>query len=283
VLTALHLTAGARLDAGNGTDTHFWRISPRVGVVQELTSALSVKLLFDTALRAPGIKEVGLNNEVREQLVNPLDAGLVFPETIRSLEGGLAWVSRHVSAQAAVFVNETRDALDGRAAPGIDRNPRNVFTNTREITMARGGEVEVTVAASTDARLFANYSYARAALRAEQPIDDAARLNLADVPLHKLNAGASYRWRRPLDLTASLVAKLVSGYRGAATAANPSPPEPPGHLLFDANVIARLTEHLGLELLARNLTDRIYELPERGVPYIPMPRRSFHLTLDYRW
>jgi outer membrane receptor for ferrienterochelin and colicins len=283
VLTALHLTAGARLDAGTGTDTHFWRISPRVGVVQELTSTLSLKLLFDTALRAPGIKEVGLNHEVLDQLLNPLDAGPVFPETIQSLEGGLAWVSRHVSAQAAVFVNETRDALDGRAVKGKDNIDHNVFTNTREVTMARGGEVEVTVAASADARLFANYSYARAALRAEQPISDTARANLADVPLHKLNAGASYRWLRPLDLTTGLVAKYVSGYRGAATAANPSPPEPAGHLLFDANLIARLTEHLGVELLARNLADRVYQLPERGVPYIPMPRRSFHLTLDYRW
>jgi outer membrane receptor for ferrienterochelin and colicins len=291
VLAALYVTAGARLDAGKAPDARFWRLSPRVGIVQELTRFLSVKLLYDTALRAPGIKEVGLNKEVRPQLPDPTQAPPVQPETIRSLEAGLAFNTSHISLNTAVFVNETRDALDGRSVRDSNGTLKNIFTNTPGTIVARGTEVELTLAASPDTRLFANYSFARA-VAAPRPDDDAEvraeALALADVPIHRVNAGASYRWSKPIDLTGTLVAKWVSAYRGGVppmpdVPSPPPPSDPPGHLVVDFNLISRLTGHASIELLVRNLTNTTYRLPQGGQPYIPMPRRSFHLTLDYRW
>src|SRR6266540_1787476 len=164
LLRGLHATAGARLDTGRALDATFSQLSPRVGVVQELTDFLSMKLLYGTALRAPGNKELGLNKEVRDELLNPAEAAAVRPETIRSLEGGVALNTSHVSANAAVFINETRDALDGRPTQGNDGNPRNIFTNTPGKIVARGAELELGVAASPDARVFANYAIAKAEL-----------------------------------------------------------------------------------------------------------------------
>jgi outer membrane receptor for ferrienterochelin and colicins len=287
VLAGLHITTGARLDLGKALDAPFWQVSPRAGVVQELSDWLSVKLLYDTALRAPGIKELGLNKEVRPELANPAQAADVQPETIRSLEGGLAFHTAHLSASAALFANETRGALDGRPAQGADGTPKNIFSNTPGKIVARGAEVELTVAASADTRLFANYSLARAVLEPEPALDHPDRgevLDLADVPIHRVNAGASHRLLRPLDLTGTLVARWVSAYRGApAIPPEGERPDAPGHLVLDANLVARVTEHAAVELMVRNLADADYRLPQAARPYIPMPRRSFFFTFDYRF
>jgi outer membrane receptor for ferrienterochelin and colicins len=315
VLTALHVTAGARWDTGAALDAHFSQISPRVGVVQEFTDFLSLKLLYGTALRAPGNKELGQNNEARSELANQAEAAQVKPETIRSLEGGVALNTTHLSVNAAVFVNDTNGALDGRPAPGRDGNPKNIFTNTPGSIVARGTEVELTVAATAAARFFANYAFAKATLdpTALATLEQVARdshdpapttaAQVADVPIHKVNAGASYRFYKPVDVTATLIGKWVSGYSGMTSvpetrfdkirsqnepdfgiiALARSRPDPAGHFVLDANVISRLSDHTSLELLVRNVFDATYQLPQAGLPYIPMPRRSFHLTLDYRW
>jgi hypothetical protein len=52
---------------------------------------------------------------------------------------------------------------------------------------------------------------------------------------------------------------------------------------LDANFVWRASEHTSLELMIRNVFDDAYKLPQGGVPYVPMPRRSLHLTFDYRW
>jgi outer membrane receptor protein involved in Fe transport len=288
VLTGLHVTAGARLDAGNahldGGDATFSQFSPRAGIVQELTDYLSVKVLYGTALRAPGNKEIGLNNESRPFLADPDLATQVGPEKIRSLEGGLAFNTRHVSANVAGFVNETTDALDGTAAPANDGgSDRNIFQNTPGKIVARGTEVEVAAALDADSRIFVNHAFAKAKLYVDDNDDTGSEL--ADVPIHKVNAGISYRLRAPVDVTGSLIGKWVSGYRTGPQPDAPAPqkPEIDGHFLLDANIIYRVTQHLGLELMARNLTDKTWKLPQGGVVFVPMPRRSFHLTATYGW
>lgn len=285
LLAGLHITAGARLDAGSahldGADATFSQISPRAGIVQELTKYLSLKLLYGTALRAPGNKEIGLNNESRPFLADPSLATQVKPETIRSLEGGIAFNTRNVSANVAGFVNETRDALDGTAVAAADGGPdRNVFHNAPGKIVARGTEMEVTVAADADTRVFGNYAFAKALLYADS--SDETGSELADVPIHKVNLGASYRLHAPIDVTGSLIGKYISGYR-TGPPSDPAKPELDPLLTIDANIIYRTTEHLSFELMGRNLLDSNYKLPQGGVAFVPLPRRSFHLTLDYRW
>src|SRR5258708_37622974 len=74
LLTALHVTLGARLDTGKAIDKSFSQFSPRVCVVQELTDFLSLKVLYGTALRAPGTKELGLNQERSEEHTSELQS-----------------------------------------------------------------------------------------------------------------------------------------------------------------------------------------------------------------
>jgi outer membrane receptor for ferrienterochelin and colicins len=299
VLTALHVTAGARLDTGKAKDVRFAQLSPRLGLVQELTSYLSLKALFGTALRAPGSKEFGLNSEAFGDLTD--DAKIqaaqtrLQPEIIRSLEGAVSLNTTHVSANLVVFVNETHSALNERPEEG--KNGRvNFFTNSSSKIVARGTEFEVTLAATPDARIFANYAVAKAELQSGiiSPADQLREQSqLYDVPIHKVNAGASYRVDKPIDVTGSVVGKWVKGYRGARPI-DPwiNPPAVPSldeamrvgdHFVLDANFEWRASEHTSLELMVRNVLNEFYKVPQGGVPYVPMPRRSIHVTLDYRW
>jgi outer membrane receptor for ferrienterochelin and colicins len=274
VLRGLSVTGGARLDTGQAKDDVWSHLSPRVGVVQMFTDALGLKLLYSTALRAPGNKEIGLNSEQSGLLADPSDLVPLEPESIRSLEAGLSWNSPHISASAAAFVNETRDALDGTPVQGKSGDPLNIFANSKGVTVARGTEVEVTGALNADTRVFANHAYARALYF---PTGESSGQELVDVPVHKLNVGASYRLPAPIDLTAEGIGKYVSGYRTGE-----EPPLPPS-LVLDANLVWRLSSHTALELMGRNLLGQSYKLPKNGLPDVPMPDRSVHATLDVRW
>jgi outer membrane receptor for ferrienterochelin and colicin len=306
LLSGLHVTAGARLDTGDAIDKHFAQVSPRVGVVQELTDFLSLKMMFGSALRAPGTKELGLNREALYDLPVHPTPGLysqdqvnqndLQPEVIRSLEGALSLNTTHVSANVTAFANDTRSALNETSVQGTLRSV-NLFSNAKSIIVARGVEVELSAAATPDARMFANYAIAHASLQQLQDLGAqevaAERAQLADVPIHKVNVGASYRLNKPIDLTGSVVAKWVSGYRGtmltkagALPASLPGPNDALGagaRLVVDTNFVWRATEHAGVELLVTNVLNDEFKLPQNGAPYVPMPRRAVHVTLDYRW
>jgi outer membrane receptor protein involved in Fe transport len=304
VLTGLHVTAGARLDTGRAINTRFTQVSPRVGVVQELTDFLSLKMLYGMALRAPAAKEIGLNSEARVDLADPPAQGPgskawadnevhLKPEVIESLEGAVSLSTTHVSANVSVFQNKTRSALNEESVKGRDGGV-NFFLNTSTSKIvARGAEVELTAAATPDARMFANYAVAKAML---EPIgnpepDEVARdkARLADVPMHKVNVGVSYRLNRPLDLMASVVAKWVTGYGTLLLPAHKLPAALPdafvagSRFVVDTNFVWRASEHTSLELLVTNVLNEEYKLPQGNTPFVPTPRRAVHVTLDYRW
>src|SRR5262249_13356313 len=144
--------------------------------------------------------------------------------------------------------------------------PLNVVGNSPGRITDRGAEMEFVGTLTPDTLLFANYSVARA-LQYAAP--GAPATELADVPIHKVNAGASYRMRAPLDLTGTLLEKWVSGYR-AGTNTDPNTrarlANPDGNFVLDANVIYRATSHASVELMVRNILDAQYMLPAGGLP-----------------
>jgi outer membrane receptor protein involved in Fe transport len=101
VLKGLAVTLGAREDYGVSPGQHYSQLSPRLGLVQKLTPRVNVRAFYGTALRAPGLKEVELNNESREVLQNAgLPTGGIVAlkaETIKSLEVGAAYNSGNVA------------------------------------------------------------------------------------------------------------------------------------------------------------------------------------------
>jgi outer membrane receptor for ferrienterochelin and colicins len=285
VLAGLTLTLGAREDVGVSSHSTYQLLSPRAGLVQAITEALSLKAFYGTALRAPGIKEFGLNEESRLTLQRKLIPADDIPldleaEVIQSFELGPMFSSRRVSASLTGFRNRTKRALDGVEAT-IGGQAVNIFRNSEVDVTAVGVEAELQLVLGRDLRLLANYAWSRARGRrlVQQQLVPA---DVEDVPVQKLNAAVLYRLRAPLDARAAVIARWVDEYRVAGDG-----PRPQGALTVDANLVLALGRLLApavpvdLELQARNLLDRRPLLPKRGRPGVPLPGFSLLATLAY--
>ncbi len=103
LLAFTHLTLGLRYDKFSGIGS---QLSPRLGLVRELNSHHSLKLLYGDAFRAPTEEEQNLIN-------NPLTQGNtnLKPETVRSWE--LIWVGQWTQAglSLGVFENHFKDPI----------------------------------------------------------------------------------------------------------------------------------------------------------------------------
>jgi len=260
VASGLHLTLGGRGDFGASSVQTFGEISPRVGLVQRLSDSLSVKAFYGTALRAPGIKEIGLNKEARATLSMTGQSTAAIKnlraETIRSVEVGPSYIGQHVSLALTLFSNRTINALDGVPSQRV-----NIFRNSDGEIDARGLEVEAQVAPSRHLRFLANYSLARA--RGPGGID------VEDVPTQHATLSAIHLWPAA-HLTVGGAARYVAGYRVAAGRDSFAP-----RVMVDLNLVWSVLRSIDLELQVRNLLDERAKLPKHGRPDVPLPR--FHV------
>jgi outer membrane receptor protein involved in Fe transport len=265
VLDGLIVTAGARDDFGSSSQTYN-QISPRLGLVQRLPVHLSLKAFFGTALRAPGLKEIGLNQESKTTLerrgLSTDGIRALESETIRSFEAGAAYADDHVSASVTFFSNKTEHSLDGVPYMGV-----NIFQNSPGDVDARGTEAEVQAAASVNLRLFASYAWALA------KNDDGQHLE--DVPVQTANLGVIYRIM-PVGITVAGALRWIDAYRATG-----GRDEADGSVLLDLNAGWAFAKGFRFELQARNVLDQHAKLPKHGVEDVPLPR--FHVlgTLAY--
>lgn len=264
------VTAGAREDFGSSPGQTYSQLSPRLGVVQRLPANLSLKAFFGTALRAPGLKEIGLNVESKaklERLGLPTD-GIrdLKSETIRSFEAGAAYVDDHVSASVTVFSNKTQNSLDGVSFM-VGGTSVNIFQNSSGDVDARGTEAELQLAANRDLRFFGSYSWALAKTDQGQ--------HLEDVPVQMATLGAVFRLT-PAKLTLAGAMRWIDAYRATGILS-----EPAGSTMVDLNVGWAFAKGFRLEVQARNVLNQDAKLPKHGVEDVPLPH--FHVlgTLAY--
>ncbi len=259
VLEGLNLTIGARYDNGWSETNKYTQVSPRVGVVQKLTNSVIFKFLYGQAMRAPGVKEVGINPDVQREIKeNGGDATVVpdflSPESIRTIELGMTFLPRKWNISIALFNNQTINAYERVAHVYSDgKNGPAYFVNTNGIVSSKGLEFDAVFAPNRSLKVFANYAFA------ESNIADTIKVN--QVPDHKINLGVSYRFpiiRFPM--TVSVISKNAvnyhvhsSGYGGNSTV--------PGYNFLDANLLFPLTEEIGIELQVRNVLDQQWHQP----------------------
>jgi len=252
VLAGLLLTLGARQDSGRAGDNEYDHLSPRLGLVQRLATGWTLKFLYGNALRSPGIKEIGLNDE--SMSTNPsLDLPSLVPETIDTIEAGLFHEHGPWLIGAAIFHNTTKDALDGTQVQG-----ENVFVNANGTTISRGFELDLKYRKSAGLEAFFNTSFAHA--------EDREDMHIEDVPTWKANFGVMAVLPFLNDLGAGGVVRYVDGWQTA----DPDLPEPNGHVFVDLNFRLPVATHATAELLLRNLFDETAWYPRGGAPYVPM-------------
>lgn len=281
ILSGLLVTAGGRLDHGISKTNKYSQLSPRVALVQKFTDWVNAKILYGSALRTPGLKEVVGNEEANQVGTgNSPVPGDLNAEVIKSLEGGVTFTPKRWNIGIALFNNITQNSLDQTTHAGfVDSDGNNVsyFENSGNDIKAQGIEVDAVFALNRDLKVFANYTTAKAYYD-----DGTTKVDFTQVPDQKVNAGVSYTLPlRNFPATISLLSKNVSGY--FVTQSTYGKDEVNGFNFIDMNFLFPIASNIGLEMQIKNLTDEqfyqpsITNKPERDVLY---SSRTFLFTLS---
>ncbi|HCO42641.1 MAG TPA: TonB-dependent receptor [Gammaproteobacteria bacterium] len=161
------LTAGLRLDDYSDFGT---TLNPRLALVWQTSYALTTKLLYGRAFRAPSFQELFAVN-------NPANIGnsSLDPETIDTVELGLDWdAGRGLRAAFNVFYYQMDDII--RFAPDPAPATSATAQNTGKQT-GYGLEAELAWQATQRLRLSGNYAY-------QHSTDDAADDDVGFAPSH---------------------------------------------------------------------------------------------------
>jgi len=260
-LKGLIITAGARYDSGRAENQRYNNLSPRISVVQKFSDKLNLRLNYSTSLRAPGIKEIGLNNE------GLIRVGGLSPETFTTREASLIYHNKKIFADATVFENKTHDAITAFQTGG-----ENKFKNNNGTTKSVGAELGVKYAMDLGLEVAMNYSYVSS--------EDTQGLDLSDIPKQKANLILTYHnMFKELPYSVSLINKWVSDY----TVSNPALAESGRHNIADINARLDVSDKTALELQVRNLFDNNYRIPNANIEQIFMPGRRAFLSFTRRF
>ena len=287
ILKGMTITAGARMDQGRVHESKDFKklnnsydqLSPRIAIVQRFTNKINLKLMYGSALRAPLIKEVGINEETKVQLISAGRPDLVAnipnlkSETIRTIESGLYYSTKIFTVMATVFYNETYNSL-GKAPLQGDPS-RNIQVNQGGIISAKGIETELVVMPVKNIKLGSNFTTSRAV--------DVFNIPSANVPTAKLNVLATYSVFNPINLSVTAIGKWIENFTSVH---NNNIERYPGFHVMDMNIMGEVTKNMGLELQIRNILGAEIRTPAfftKGYLNVPYPGRSYLVTASYKF
>ena len=258
------LTAGVRHD--NYSD--FGSTSnPRLALVWDTTLALTSKLLFGRAFRAPSFSE--------QYNINPVANGNpnLKPETIQTLEAAFSWQA-HSDTQInlSLFRYDMQDVIRmvNNVAPALGATYQNIG-NQR----GSGMELEAVWDASRTLRLTGNYSY-------QKSIDKATGRDAGYAPHHHLYLRGD--WRYPSGWLASTQLNRVTDRMRPVGDVRPRVPD---YTTVDLTVRSPTQGHWDFSASARNLFNADVREPSpapgTAIPNdLPMAPRSLLLQATYK-
>jgi len=160
-------TVGVRLDHYSDFGT---TVNPRVAFVWSPLKDIDVKLLYGRAFRAPSFVEL-------YEINNPAAVGNpdLKPEIMNTVEAGLAWhLSSALQLNADVFYNRFSDRIVRQAPLSVNQGGAKIW----------GFEAELKADLRDALYGYVNYAY-------QMTEDDTTGASLADVPKHRIKAGAN--------------------------------------------------------------------------------------------
>lgn len=271
ILAGTYVVLGVRNDNGFTPTNTYSRVSPRLSIVQMLHDKVSFKVLYGSALRAPGLKEVGLNAEARAELnKNNEDDGFLKDleaEFINSLETSINFDNRRIRFSLTGFRNKTENALDGFSVEkkGVSYN---YFANSDQYWVSTGLEFDMNAACSRNFSVFSNLSYS-------ETLDKDGN-NFYGVPRSKINLGVVLKDLFNDRIMVSVINRFIDGY----FIGNELISEP--YHQTDMNVRAELTSNLALEFQLKNLFDAQFKQPGGNGPRYDIPVQGFHVIGSLR-
>lgn len=252
--TTTNLTLGMRYDYYIDIGKH---LSPRLGLVKQISDHQSVKLLYGEAFRAPSLSETGLQN-------NPVLMGNLHLnyEIVKTWD--LIWLGnwKNTSISLGGFLNYYKDPI----ATGLLGTTRTYVNSPDE--HSKGVEMEVSQQVSEQWLARATYTYLfdlpQSAFREAE--------NLASVMMnYEIN---NWNWN---------IAAVHHGARGELISnANQSQLE--SYWFANTKLRYRFNKSYAMNLQIKNMLDKQYMTPTQGTR-IPdgVPNRGREWTLAFDW
>ena len=273
ILSGLAITAGIRSTHSQTKSNSYKQTSPRLSIVQKLTPELSIKGLYGSALKAPGIKEIGLNADARAEMIRKgLSESLVAnvsAETVEAEEFILMYLDKDLLASLTLFRSKTKDSLQNLPQTTTDSNgdslTYNSFVNLGTIE-SDGGELELRYRVGPSFWTALNYSLSSAKTH--------DGLSPMDIPQGQFNGTMATQLER---LEGALVYRHINRYTGAEGSYKDRSLEN-----LDLHVKYHSQEDLKLSLQLNNVLNQEFLLPRQGVPMIPQDKRSLQLAVELR-
>lgn len=265
-----YLTLGGRYDKGDYLDDSFSSVSPRAAWVWPLNDKFTAKLIYSTALRAPGLKEYMLNDETRKfvasEALNPEQelaklASSLSPETFESTELVLNYTDKQLTLGANLFSNHTEKALDGTPITytnkNLEQSRRNIFTNSAHSYDVNGVELSITYKVNEFWQLNGFYSQ----------IESDNEPALSDLAQQTWQFSAQFKRD---ELFANCVYRLQDDFLFGGERINQ----------LDVSLGYAFSTNTQLTLSATNLTDENTFYLVDSVAKNPMPERTISLDLQ---
>ncbi len=262
VMKGLILTAGVRSDNGVLDGNVYSQLSPRLAAVQKLTDELNVKLMYGTALKAPGQDNISHNREKQvifdtyndtNTINQTLKVADLEAEIIRAFEGNLTYASKMFYASGTGFYNIIENQIQRDHFTRADSTNRKLtelsdyWLNTKSEQKSFGVELETQVAVTQSLRIWLNGSYTKTEDEKGDP--------LAYIPPIKSNLGVTYT--TPKGLSAFAVLKMIPSFT-SPSASNPDSTVT-GFNVIDVHLTQKISNHASAGLSVANLTDSDFE------------------------
>jgi outer membrane receptor for ferrienterochelin and colicin len=268
--SGLSLTLGARYDKGVIEDHEYNHVSPRVSIVQNFSGNWHAKFLFGTALKAPGVKEIGHNLEKSSGLIDINNIPTLDPETTNITELTLLYISKNHYMSLTYFETETDDSIfeiDADSLLLVDPNSgESFFINESNKILSNGFELEGRFQYLDSMWLMANTTFTETDISGEG--------SSKNVPRVKVNLTVGYDLK-PFLIT--MISKYVDSYSSTGDIKDYS-----GQTILDLNSEYNLTSKSSIALSIKNIFDKTYFQADDGRDYIPKAGRTFLLTLKSR-
>jgi len=296
VLKGLILTAGLRVDHGELDGNSYTQPSPRLAGVLKIQDDLNLKLMYGTALQAPGQDNVSHNKEklyILQAYNDTNSLGIHYnlkplkAEALQTFEGNVTYTIGKLYLSVTGFYNKIDNSLLLESYyTGVESN---YWQNSDFSYYAAGGEFEGQYAPIEPLRFWVSAGYTKTWAKLDSgalwdnpvshPVSRDTTINnvIQDIPSGKTYIGVSYQ--TPFNLSCFLVVKGIwSLVRTANVRGDASPDFDPGYWLVDINLRQPLGKNIGVELSVTNLFNTQY-YSQHGI--VPMPDRTTSLSFTY--
>ncbi|MDE3272201.1 TonB-dependent receptor [Pseudoalteromonas sp. G4] len=270
-----YFTLGGRYDSGEYKEDSFAVFSPRASWVWSISERLTSKLLYNTALRAPGLKEYLLNDETRnfveaqafdvDGVLSEISASL-SPEEFSSIELALNYQQDTWQVGANLFSNLTEKALDGKPVEYQNMQGeiirRNLFSNRSDELRINGLELNFSYL------LFENVSLSAYATQLFS--SDTPQEIIQDLPKRTWQINAN--WSLGV-FNSVIIYRHQSDYEHSEF----------NNAQLDYALKAQLSSDSSITFKATNLLDEETFYPVSGVAKIPMMQRAFSVNFNFNF